>query len=180
MAPAPRRDESTGVKPGALTTKRRDQQLPGSFDPRKVGVDLFQLLFPHRSPSLSARPPAQQRVDLSDREPGLLQEGDGRQSLQYRRVVMASAADPSGRRDQTLLLVIAEGRAAEARRFGDLADAEQILDAEATCCPFLAFSVDETPDLIVTELRLPEELPAPMRTLILELIGIEGDRDRHA
>lgn len=50
----------------------------------------------------------------------------------------------------------------------------QLIHAEATCCSFLEFSVEETPNLIVTELRLPEELPAPMRSLILELMG--GDR----
>jgi hypothetical protein len=49
----------------------------------------------------------------------------------------------------------------------------ELIDAEATCCPFLEFSVEERRDLIVTELRLPEEMPAPMKTLILELMGDE-------
>jgi hypothetical protein len=49
----------------------------------------------------------------------------------------------------------------------------ELVNAEATCCPFLDFSVEERPDLIVTELRLPEEMPAPMKALILELMGDE-------
>jgi hypothetical protein len=47
----------------------------------------------------------------------------------------------------------------------------ELIDAEATCCPFLDFRVEERPDLVLTELRLPEEMPAPMKTLILELMG---------
>jgi hypothetical protein len=47
----------------------------------------------------------------------------------------------------------------------------ELIDSEARCCAFLEFSVEERPDLIVTELRLPEEMPAPMRSVILELMG---------
>jgi hypothetical protein len=50
----------------------------------------------------------------------------------------------------------------------------ELIDGEASCCPFLEFSVEEGPDLIVTELRLPEEMPAPMKSLILELMGHDG------
>jgi hypothetical protein len=46
-----------------------------------------------------------------------------------------------------------------------------LIVAEASCCPFLEFRVEERPDRIVTELRLPEEMPGPMKTLILELMG---------
>lgn len=44
-----------------------------------------------------------------------------------------------------------------------------LIDAEAACCSFLKFTVDEGPDLTRIELRLPEEMPASLRTLILEL-----------
>lgn len=47
----------------------------------------------------------------------------------------------------------------------------ELIAAEAECCPFLDFSVDERADSIVTELRLPEATPAPMRSLILGLFG---------
>jgi hypothetical protein len=50
----------------------------------------------------------------------------------------------------------------------------ELIEAEATCCSFLEFNVEERPDRIVTELRLPEEMPAPMKTLILELMGGDG------
>lgn len=47
----------------------------------------------------------------------------------------------------------------------------ELIDAEAACCSFLEFSVEEGADAVVTELRLPESTPAPMRAMILELIG---------
>jgi hypothetical protein len=50
----------------------------------------------------------------------------------------------------------------------------ELIEAEATCCSFLEFNVEERPDRIVTELRLPEEMPAPMKTLILDLMGGDG------
>jgi hypothetical protein len=50
----------------------------------------------------------------------------------------------------------------------------ELMDAEAACCSFLEFSLDEKSDRIVTELRFPDDMPAPMLALILDLIG--GDR----
>jgi hypothetical protein len=47
----------------------------------------------------------------------------------------------------------------------------ELIDAEAACCSFLEFSLEEKADSVVTELRFPQEMPAPMKTLILELIG---------
>lgn len=47
----------------------------------------------------------------------------------------------------------------------------ELIDAEASCCSFLEFKLEEGPDSIVTELRFPQETPATMRTLILQLIG---------
>jgi hypothetical protein len=47
----------------------------------------------------------------------------------------------------------------------------ELIDAEAACCSFLKFTLEERPDSVVTELRFPEEMPAPIKTLILELIG---------
>jgi hypothetical protein len=47
----------------------------------------------------------------------------------------------------------------------------ELIAAEAACCSFLKFSLEERPDSVVTELRFPQEMPAPMKTLILELIG---------
>jgi hypothetical protein len=47
----------------------------------------------------------------------------------------------------------------------------ELIAAEAACCSFLEFSLDERPDSVVTELRFSQETPGPMRTLILELIG---------
>jgi hypothetical protein len=35
----------------------------------------------------------------------------------------------------------------------------------------LRFSVEETPDAILTELRLPEELPDSMRARVVALVG---------
>jgi hypothetical protein len=47
----------------------------------------------------------------------------------------------------------------------------ELIAAEAECCSFLRFSVEETPDATLTELRLPEELPESMRTRVVALFG---------
>jgi hypothetical protein len=47
----------------------------------------------------------------------------------------------------------------------------ELIAAEAECCAFLRFDVDETPDAIVTELRLPDELADSTRTRIAALFG---------
>ena len=52
-----------------------------------------------------------------------------------------------------------------------LQELRDLIAAEADCCPFLEFRIEEGPDGILTELRVPEEMPAPMRTLILDLMG---------
>ena len=52
-----------------------------------------------------------------------------------------------------------------------LGQLRELIAAEAACCSFLEFTVEEKPDAVVTELGFPEETPAEMRTMILELIG---------
>ena len=47
----------------------------------------------------------------------------------------------------------------------------ELIAAEAECCSFLRFDVDETPDAIVTELRLPADVPDSTRTQIVALFG---------
>jgi hypothetical protein len=47
----------------------------------------------------------------------------------------------------------------------------ELIDAEAACCSFLEFTLEEKADSILTELRFPQGMPAGMRTLILELMG---------
>jgi len=47
----------------------------------------------------------------------------------------------------------------------------ELIAAEAECCSFLHFSLEETPDVILTELRLPEDLPDSMRTRVVTLFG---------
>ena len=47
----------------------------------------------------------------------------------------------------------------------------ELIAAEDECCSFLLFDVEETPDAIVTELRLPEELADSTRTQIVALFG---------
>jgi hypothetical protein len=47
----------------------------------------------------------------------------------------------------------------------------ELIDAEAACCSLLKFTLEEKAGSILTELRFPEEMPAPMKTLIIELIG---------
>jgi hypothetical protein len=47
----------------------------------------------------------------------------------------------------------------------------ELIAAEAECCGFLRFDLDERPDTIVTELRLPDGMTDSTRSLILELFG---------
>jgi len=47
----------------------------------------------------------------------------------------------------------------------------ELIAAEAECCSFLRFNLEETPDAILTELRLPEELSDSMRTRVVDLFG---------
>jgi hypothetical protein len=46
----------------------------------------------------------------------------------------------------------------------------ELIEAERTCCSFLEFRVEEHAGQIALELRLPEETPAPMNALILDLM----------
>lgn len=50
-----------------------------------------------------------------------------------------------------------------------LARLRDLIAAEAECCSFLRFRLDETPDAIVTELRLPDDLPPSMRARVVGL-----------
>ena len=45
-----------------------------------------------------------------------------------------------------------------------------LVQAEASCCSFLEFTLEEREGRIVTELRLREEVPTPMKALILDLM----------
>ena len=56
----------------------------------------------------------------------------------------------------------------DARLLGRL---RELVAAEAECCSFLLFDVEETPDAIVTELRLPEGMPDPVRTRVVALFA---------
>jgi hypothetical protein len=47
----------------------------------------------------------------------------------------------------------------------------ELIAAEAACCSFLKFTLEEKADSFVTELRFPQETPAAMRTLIADVIG---------
>jgi hypothetical protein len=47
----------------------------------------------------------------------------------------------------------------------------ELIAAEAECCSFLRFEVDETPDAIVTELRLPADITETTRTQIHQLFA---------
>jgi hypothetical protein len=47
----------------------------------------------------------------------------------------------------------------------------ELIAAEAACCSFLEFSIEERPDEIRTELRFPKDLPDPMKTMIAALVG---------
>jgi hypothetical protein len=64
----------------------------------------------------------------------------------------------------------------DARLLEELRD---LIAAERTCCSFLEFTVEEGPDGVVTELRLPEEMPAPMKSLILGLMGDDASSAAH-
>lgn len=50
----------------------------------------------------------------------------------------------------------------------------ELIRAEASCCSFLEFRVEEEADRIVLELRLPMQTPAAVATPILELMGGQG------
>jgi hypothetical protein len=47
----------------------------------------------------------------------------------------------------------------------------ELVAAEAECCSFLRFDVQETPDAIVTEVRLPEGMPDSVRARVIALFG---------
>ena len=47
----------------------------------------------------------------------------------------------------------------------------ELIAAEAECCSFLRFNLEETSDAILTKLRLPEELSDSMRTRVIDLFG---------
>lgn len=47
----------------------------------------------------------------------------------------------------------------------------ELIAAEAACCSFLEFTLEEKADSFVTELRFPQETPTAMRTLIADVIG---------
>jgi hypothetical protein len=47
----------------------------------------------------------------------------------------------------------------------------ELVAAEAECCSFLRFDVEETRDAIVTELRLPEGMPDSVRSRVVSLFG---------
>jgi hypothetical protein len=47
----------------------------------------------------------------------------------------------------------------------------ELVAAEAECCSFLLFDVEETPEAVVTELRLPEGMPDPVRTRVVALFA---------
>ena len=47
----------------------------------------------------------------------------------------------------------------------------ELIALEGECCSFLRFDVEEQPDAVVTELRLPEELGDATRARILEVFG---------
>jgi len=48
---------------------------------------------------------------------------------------------------------------------------QELIALERECCSFLHFDVEERPDVIVTELRLPEGLADAARTRILKVFG---------
>jgi hypothetical protein len=52
-----------------------------------------------------------------------------------------------------------------------LARLRELIAAEAECCSFLRFDLHETPDAIVTELRLPDDFPPAMRARVAEVFG---------
>src|SRR4029450_7474861 len=124
--PAPsRRDELAGVEPRAVASQSGDQELLRRCDPRHVRVELAELLSGERSPGIV--PCAERLTYLGEREAGFLQQGDGRQTVEHRRVVLAAPALTAGGRDQPGALVIAQSRALEAGRPCDLTDTDQVL-----------------------------------------------------
>jgi hypothetical protein len=52
-----------------------------------------------------------------------------------------------------------------------LARLRELIAAEAECCSFLRLDLHETPDAIVTELRIPDDLADSTRTRIGALFG---------
>ena len=46
----------------------------------------------------------------------------------------------------------------------------RLIEAESSCCSFLRITLEVKEDRIVTELRFSEEIPAPMKKLILDLM----------
>lgn len=55
------------------------------------------------------------------------------------------------------------------RREALLADLRALVDAEAECCSFLTFTIEERGDDIVSELSYPPDTPAALRAFIGEL-----------
>jgi len=47
----------------------------------------------------------------------------------------------------------------------------ELIAAEAECCSFLLFDVEESPDAILTEVRLPDGMPDSTRTQVVALFG---------
>lgn len=47
----------------------------------------------------------------------------------------------------------------------------ELIALEGECCSFLRFDVEERPEAIVTELRLPEELEDATRARVLAVFG---------
>lgn len=56
-----------------------------------------------------------------------------------------------------------------------LARIEQLIAAEAECCPFLKFRIEEQPDEMIVELQLPEEL-TPAFAALLQAVTEGGGR----
>lgn len=59
--------------------------------------------------------------------------------------------------------------AAYPRRKAILDDLQALVAAEAECCSFLTFTIEERGDEIVSELSYPSDIPAPLRAFIAEL-----------
>src|SRR4051812_17163664 len=95
MAAAPLGDELARVEPRACASDRRDEELSGGGDACHVRVELTELLLRERAPGVV--PGAKHLTPLRDREPRLLQQGNGTQSLEDRRVVLATTAGPPDR-----------------------------------------------------------------------------------
>jgi len=50
-----------------------------------------------------------------------------------------------------------------------LHDLRALVAAEAECCSFLTFTIEERGDQLVSELSYPPQTPAPLRAFIAEL-----------